>query len=89
MRQEANHLSDGEHLFAFQYCQVPKNKDSSVLHVEYLGFNDKEEDTDEHNQEQPTSWNQNVAPMNKGKFFLFTHVCSHLFFVSHHLSLKI
>lgn len=63
LRQEANQLSDGEHLFAFQYCQVPE-KDSSVLYVEYLGFNNMDEQ-DTIGDQEPSSWNDNVAQLKR------------------------
>jgi len=37
-RMEAGYLSDGEQMYAFQMCPLPKDKgDKSVLHMEYLG----------------------------------------------------
>jgi C-terminal domain of Sin3a protein len=42
-RQEAVYLSDGEQMYAFQYCPV-QGRDESVLHMEYLGVVDEEDD---------------------------------------------
>lgn len=37
-RQEAAYLSDGEQMYAFQYCPIQKDKgDTAVLHIESLG----------------------------------------------------
>lgn len=36
-KQEASYLSDGENLFAFQYCTVPDSTDRSVMYFEFLG----------------------------------------------------
>jgi hypothetical protein len=38
-RQEAAYLSDGEQMYAFQYCPV-QGKDDAVLYAEYLGVID-------------------------------------------------
>ncbi len=35
-KQEAAMVSEGENMFAFQYCQVPKT-DKTIMHMEYLG----------------------------------------------------
>jgi len=35
-RQEAAYLSEGENMFAFQYCKV-HNTDKSIIHFEFLG----------------------------------------------------
>lgn len=46
-RQEAAILSEGEMIYAFQYCRVP-NSDKSIMHYEYLGClsdTDDEEDS--------------------------------------------
>jgi paired amphipathic helix protein Sin3a len=42
-RQEAAYLSDGEPMYAFQHCPVPST-DQSVLHMEYLGVMDDDDD---------------------------------------------
>jgi paired amphipathic helix protein Sin3a len=42
-RQEAAYLSDGEQMYAFQHCPVPST-DESVLHMEYLGVMDDDDD---------------------------------------------
>eukprot|EP00590_Aulacoseira_subarctica_P000690 CAMPEP_0172416360 /NCGR_PEP_ID=MMETSP1064-20121228/2841_1 /TAXON_ID=202472 /ORGANISM="Aulacoseira subarctica , Strain CCAP 1002/5" /LENGTH=1127 /DNA_ID=CAMNT_0013153951 /DNA_START=21 /DNA_END=3404 /DNA_ORIENTATION=+ len=46
-RQEAAFLSEGEMIYAFQYCKIP-NSDQSIMHYEYLGCisgSDGEEDS--------------------------------------------
>ena len=35
-KQEAAMVSEGENIFAFQYCQIPKS-DQTIIHMEYLG----------------------------------------------------
>jgi histone deacetylase complex regulatory component SIN3 len=35
-RQEASMLSEGENMFAMQYCKVPKS-DETIMHMEFLG----------------------------------------------------
>uniref|UniRef100_A0A7S4IGZ1 Histone deacetylase interacting domain-containing protein n=1 Tax=Odontella aurita TaxID=265563 RepID=A0A7S4IGZ1_9STRA len=35
-RQEAAYLSEGENMYAFQYCKIPKT-DRNILHFEFLG----------------------------------------------------
>jgi len=35
-RQEASIFSEGENMFAFQYCKVPKS-DKTIMHMEFLG----------------------------------------------------
>jgi len=35
-RQEASIFSEGENMFAFQYCKIPKS-DNTVMHMEFLG----------------------------------------------------
>ena len=41
-RQEAAYLSEGEAVFAFQYCPL-QHDDKAVLHTEYLGVISEEE----------------------------------------------
>ena len=45
-RQEAAMVSEGENIFAFQYCQIPK-MDKTIMHVEFLGsiINDEDDDS--------------------------------------------
>jgi hypothetical protein len=45
-RQEAIYHSDGEPMYAFQYCPV-QGKDTAVLHFEYLGVMENSEGADE------------------------------------------
>jgi histone deacetylase complex regulatory component SIN3 len=45
-RQEAAIISEGENMFAFQYCHIPKS-DNAVMHVELLGCIAEDEDDDE------------------------------------------
>jgi hypothetical protein len=35
-RQEAALYSEGENMFAFQYCKIPKS-DRTIMHFEFLG----------------------------------------------------
>lgn len=45
-RQEAAYLSEGENMFAFQYCKIP-NSDRSVMHIEFLGCIAESEEEEE------------------------------------------
>lgn len=45
-RQEAAILSEGEMIYAFQYCRVP-NSDKSIMHYEYLGCLSDTDDEDD------------------------------------------
>lgn len=45
-RQEAAYLSEGENMYAFQYCTIPKT-DSNILHFEFLGSIAESEQEDE------------------------------------------
>jgi len=43
-RQEAAYLSEGDNMFAFQYCKVP-DTEKSVIHMEFLGvISDSDDD---------------------------------------------
>mmetsp|Transcript_17446 Transcript_17446/g.24523 ORF Transcript_17446/g.24523 Transcript_17446/m.24523 type:complete len:1501 (+) Transcript_17446:228-4730(+) len=43
-RQEAAYLSEGDNMFAFQYCKVPETE-KSVIHMEFLGvISDSDDD---------------------------------------------
>eukprot|EP00554_Chaetoceros_debilis_P006297 CAMPEP_0194077716 /NCGR_PEP_ID=MMETSP0149-20130528/4297_1 /TAXON_ID=122233 /ORGANISM="Chaetoceros debilis, Strain MM31A-1" /LENGTH=1562 /DNA_ID=CAMNT_0038758825 /DNA_START=182 /DNA_END=4870 /DNA_ORIENTATION=- len=45
-RQEAAMISEGENVFAFQYCKIPKS-DSTIMHVQLLGcITEDDEDSD-------------------------------------------
>ena len=41
-KQEAAMISEGENMFAFQYCKIPKS-DRTIMHMEFLGCIIKEE----------------------------------------------
>ena len=46
-RKEAAHLTQGENVFAFQYCKIPSS-DKSIIHFEFMGCiaeSDAEDDT--------------------------------------------
>merc|ERR1712045_424339 len=46
-KQEAALLSEGENMFAFQYCKIP-DSDSTIIHMEFLGvISEAEEDDDD------------------------------------------
>ena len=44
-KQDASMVSDGENVFAFQYCHIPKS-DKSIMHVELLGCITEDDDDD-------------------------------------------
>lgn len=60
-KQEAAMVSEGENMFAFQYCKIPKS-DRAIMHMEFLGSiveNENEEESssvihDDKNEGQPT-----------------------------------
>jgi paired amphipathic helix protein Sin3a len=49
-RQEAAYLSDGEPMYAFQHCPL-SSSDETVLHIEYLGIMDDDDDDVENMEE--------------------------------------
>jgi paired amphipathic helix protein Sin3a len=63
-RQEAAYLSDGEPMYAFQHCPL-SGSDESVLHVEYLGVMDDEDDDANIGEEIEPVMEQNASKRPK------------------------
>jgi paired amphipathic helix protein Sin3a len=49
-KQEAATISEGENIFAFQYCKIP-NTDNTIMHMEFLGCIIDEEDREDQSME--------------------------------------
>ncbi len=63
-RQEAAMISEGENVFAFQYCKIPKS-DSTIMHAQLLGCITEEDDEDD-DSDKASLTGMEVSESNEG-----------------------
>jgi paired amphipathic helix protein Sin3a len=56
-RQEAAYQSEGEQMYAFQYCPMP-GEDKAVLHMEYVGVMEDENDASDEDEDSASDEGQ-------------------------------
>ena len=63
-KQEAALISEGENMFAFQYCKIP-TEDKAIMHMEFLGSIVEDDDEEDNQSNVVESSEKNEGPSNK------------------------